>query len=110
MMSAAIAIAKKDFEDAAHSKLLWGLTLVLLIVTVPSFYNMTGTSFLHGAADATEWLPSTFQNFVAPLAMIAAYRAVVGERESGSLRVLFGHPVTRRDLVIGKVQIGRAHV
>lgn len=106
MTSATLAIAKKEFEDAARSKLLWGLTLVLLLVTVPSFYGMTSTPFIDGAVDATEWLPGAFENFVAPLVMIAAYRAVVGERESGSLRVLFGHPVTRRDVVAGKV-LGR---
>ena len=106
MTGAALAIARKDVEDAARSKLLWGLTLVLLVVTVPSFYGMTSTPFIDGAVDATEWLPGAFENFVAPLAMIAAYRAVVGERESGSLRVLFGHPVTRRDVVVGKV-LGR---
>ncbi|WP_224450487.1 ABC transporter permease subunit [Haloprofundus salilacus] len=107
MTSATLTIAKKEFEDAARSKLLWGLTLILLIVTVPPFYSLTSSSFLDSAADSTEWLPGAFQNFVAPLVIIAAYRAVVGERESGSLRVLFGHPVTRRDVVAGKV-LGRA--
>ncbi|MFD1587691.1 ABC transporter permease subunit [Halorientalis brevis] len=102
-----LAIAAKDFEDAARSKLLWGLTLVLLVVTVPSFHSLLHSPFIDGAVDAAEWLPGAFENYVAPLAMIAAYRSVVGERESGSLRVLFGHPVTRRDLVAGKV-LGRA--
>ena len=106
MTSTALVIAKKEFEDAAHSKLLWGLTLVLLVATVPAFYSMTNTTFIDGAVDATEWLPGNFQNYVAPVAIIAAYRAVVGERESGSLRVLFGHPVTRRDVVAGKL-LGR---
>ena len=106
MTSTAIAIAKKEFEDAARSKLLWGLTLVLLIATIPTFHSMTATSFIDGAVDATEWLPGNFQNYVAPVAIIAAYRAVIGERESGSLRVLFGHPITRRDVVAGKL-LGR---
>lgn len=106
MTSTAFVLAKKEFEDAARSKLLWGLTLVLLIATVPTFHGMTNSPILDGPTDAVTFLPQTFQNYVAPLAIIAAYRAVVGERESGSLRVLFGHPVTRRDVVVGKV-LGR---
>lgn len=106
MTSTPLTIARKEFADAARSKLLWGLTLVLLVVTVPSFFGMTDGPILDDAANAVTFFPLTFQNFVAPLVMIAAYRAVVGERESGSLRVLFGHPVTRRDVVAGKL-LGR---
>ncbi|MFC4549265.1 MULTISPECIES: ABC transporter permease [Halorussus] len=106
MTSTPLIIAKKEFADAARSKLLWGLTLVLLVVTVPNFFGMTDGPILDDAANAVTFFPLTFQNFVAPLVMIAAYRAVVGERESGSLRVLFGHPVTRRDVVVGKL-LGR---
>lgn len=106
MTSTALVLAKKEFEDAARSKLLWGLTLVLLIATVPTFHGMTSSPIIDGAANAIAFFPQTYQNYVAPLAIIAAYRAVVGERESGSLRILFGHPVTRRDVVTGKL-LGR---
>ncbi|MFC6961841.1 ABC transporter permease [Halocatena marina] len=101
-----LTIAKKEFEDAARSKLLWGLTLVLLVVTVPSFYGLTDSPILDNATDAIAFFPLVFQNFIAPLTIIAAYRAVVGERESGSLRVLFGHPIVRRDVIVGKL-LGR---
>ena len=107
MTSTAFVLARKEFEDAARSKLLWGLTVVLLVATVPQFHGMTSTRIIDGPVDAVAFFPQTFKNYVAPLALIAAYRAVVGERESGSLRVLFGHPVTRRDVVAGKV-LGRA--
>ncbi len=106
MSSTALTIARKEIEDAARSRLVWGLTLVLLIVTVPPFYGMTNSTFIDGAVDATEWLPGNFENYVSMIATIAAYRAVVGERESGSLRILFGQPVTRRDVVVGKL-LGR---
>lgn len=107
MTSTPLIVAKKEFQDAARSRLLWGLVLVLLVVTVPPFYGMTDGPILDGAANAVTFFPLTFQNYVAPLVMIAAYRTVVGERESGSLRVLFGHPVTRRDVVAGKA-LGRS--
>ncbi|WP_255148789.1 ABC transporter permease [Halorarius halobius] len=106
MTSPVVALARKDLADAARSKLMWGLTAVLLVVTVPSFAGTVGSSFISGPADAVEWLPGVFQNFVAPVAMIAAYRSVVGERESGSIRTLFGHPVTRGEFIAGKL-LGR---
>lgn len=103
MTAPALVVARKDFEDAARSKLVWGLTVVLLVATVPYFNSMVNSVIIDGPADAVGFIPLTFQNYVAPLSIIVAYRAVVGERESGSLRVLFGHPVTRRDFVVGKL-------
>ena len=103
MTSKAVTIAKRDFADAARSKLLWGAVLVLLVVTVPDYLNMINGDLIDSMEQAVRFIPVVFQFFVAPIAMITAYKAVVGERESGSIRVLFGHPATRRDLVLGKV-------
>ena len=96
-------IAKRDFVDAARSRLLWGAVLVLLVVTIPDYLGMVNGDLISSAEQAVRFIPMVFQYFVAPVAMITAYRAVVGERESGSLRVLFGHPATRRDFVLGKL-------
>jgi ABC-2 type transport system permease protein len=106
MSRAAVVLAQKDFADAARSKLLWGAILVLVVVTVPDYLTMIDSPVIDSAGNAVEFIPMIFVNFVAPLAMIIGHRAVVGERESGSIRVLFGHPLTRRDLVVGKV-LGR---
>ena len=103
MTSKAVTIAKRDFADAARSKLLWGAVLVLLVVTVPDYLNMIDGDMIDSMEQAIRFIPVVFQFFVAPIAMITAYKAVVGERESGSIRVLFGQPATRRDLVFGKL-------
>lgn len=102
-MNASFVVAKEDISNAGRSRLLWGAVAVLLVVTVPDYLNMLNGELIDSTEQAVRFIPMIFQNFVAPLAMIVAYRAVVGERESGTVRVLFGHPVTRRDLVAGKV-------
>lgn len=109
MNSKALIIAKKDFADAARSKLLWGTVLVLLVVTVPNYISQNTGGLLDTPGEAVRFIPLVFESYVAPISMIAAYKSVVGERESGSLRVLFGLPTTRRDFVLGKA-IGRAAV
>lgn len=109
MNSKALVIAKKDFADAARSKLLWGTVLVLLVVTIPNYLSQNTGGLLDTSEEAVRFIPMVFENYVAPIVMIAAYKSVVGERESGSLRVLFGLPTTRRDFVLGKA-MGRAAV
>jgi ABC-2 type transport system permease protein len=103
MNSKLLVIAKRDFIEAARSRLLWGAVLVLLVVTIPDYLGMIDGDLVRSMQQAVRFMPMVFQYFVAPVAMITAYKAVVGERESGSLRVLFGHPATRRDLVLGKL-------
>ncbi|WP_225336187.1 ABC transporter permease subunit [Halomicrobium urmianum] len=102
MSRAALTIARRDFADAARSKLLWGVTAVLIVATLPAFNGLLGSQIIDDAADAAAFVPMSFQFYVTPLAIIVAYRSIVGERSSGSLRLLFGHPVTRRDFVLGK--------
>lgn len=106
MTSQVLTIARTDFADAARSKLLWGAVLVLLVVAVPDYLRMTGGDLLETPTRGVRFIPQVLVYFVAPIALITAHRAVVGERESGSLRVLFGHPVTRGDVVLGKL-LGR---
>lgn len=106
MTAPVLTIARTDFADAARSKLLWGAVLVLLVVAVPDYLRMTGGDLLETPTRGVRFIPQVLVYFVAPIALITAHRAVVGERESGSLRLLFGHPVTRGDVVLGKL-LGR---
>lgn len=106
MNSRALTIARNDFSDGARSKFLWGAVLVLLVITVPDYLGMTSSDILETATQGVRFIPQVLVYFVAPVALITAHRSIVGERESGSLRVLFGHPVTRADFVVGKL-LGR---
>lgn len=106
MRSRALAVARNDLADAARSKLLWGAALLLLVVSVPGYLSITG-ALLERPVQGVRFFPESLVNYVAPVALVVGHRAVVGERESGRLRLLFGHPVTRFDVVAGKF-LGRA--
>lgn len=104
-------VARKDFEDAVRSKMLWGLMGVFVafmgfIVTIAVTTADSGEGSHSAALQMTAQLG---QLFVPLIALIAGYMAVVGERRSGSLRVLLGYPHSRLDVVLGKL-VGRTGV
>jgi len=103
------AVAQKDFEDAARSKMLWSLT-GLLVLLIGIFY-VGAWHFVDdpGAVELVQGLALPMQVIVPLAALIAGYMSIVGERRSGSIKVLLGLPPTRGDVVFGKL-LGRSGV
>ncbi|PSP54871.1 NosY protein [Halobacteriales archaeon QS_1_67_19] len=104
-------VARKDFEDVARSKMLWGLIAVFVgfmgfVVLVALGASDTSEATGDAALRVTAQIG---QLFVPLIALIAGYLAIVGERRSGSLRILLSFPPTRRDVVMGKL-VGRTAV
>ncbi|MFB6178596.1 MAG: ABC transporter permease subunit [Halorientalis sp.] len=103
-------IARREFDDAVRSRLLWGLVAVVAVMialtaTVPMLLPAMDGSALLGLGAASE-----FAAMLVPIvALVAAYLAIAGERESGSLRLLLGLEPTRRTVVVGKF-LGRSAV
>ncbi|MFB6160177.1 MAG: ABC transporter permease subunit [Haloferacaceae archaeon] len=105
-------VARKDFEDAARSGWLLGLAALFVVLVSLGVYV---TSLLSGGGgvDSTAVLRSGFVQdgvvtaFIPLVSLVVAYNAVVGERESGSLKLLLALPHSRADVVFGKV-VGRA--
>lgn len=102
------AVARKDFADAVRSRMLWaiiGLFAVLMAVSalVPELLGgddpVVGYSVAAGLAETL--VPVT--------ALVAAYLAIAGERESGSIKILLGAPHSRLDVTAGKL-VGRTGV
>ena len=111
------AVAKKDFRDGIRSRSLIGLVVLfaLLIVVsvyffvevIPSLSGQTG-----GAAEMDFGVFSliTPTSILLPIVgVLIGYKAIVGERTSGSLKFLLGLPHTRRDVVFGKL-LGRSGI
>ncbi|ADB60529.1 ABC-2 type transporter [Haloterrigena turkmenica DSM 5511] len=104
-------VARKDFEDVVRSKLLWAITGGF--VGLLAFFLLVG--YVSGNTDEASMsdllaVMGQFVIFFIPLiALIAGYMAIVGERRSGSLRVLLSYPFSRADVVTGKV-VGRSVV
>ncbi|WP_458184921.1 ABC transporter permease [Haladaptatus sp. NG-WS-4] len=102
-------VARKDFEDAARSKMLWAITALFVLTTAGGMYAAGVILEQQQASQALQWLSAPAAMIVPLAALVVAYLAIAGERESGSIKILLGLPHTRRDVVIGKL-VGRATV
>ncbi|SER21747.1 ABC transporter permease subunit [Natrinema salaciae] len=99
----AISVAKRDFLNVRRAKLVWipaALYALFMLLFYwgqssrqePDFYRVLWS--LAGIGGA----------LVIPLvAIVAAYLSVAGERESGSVRYQLSLPVSRSDVVVGKL-------
>jgi ABC-2 type transport system permease protein len=102
------AIARKDFRDARRSYWLWGLSALFillvagtaLVLSLVSSGEVTSSRVLSILKQVVSWT-------VPLIAIVMSYGAVIGERETGSLRLLLAPPHSRRDVVVGKF-VGRA--
>ena len=104
-------VAQKDFEDAIRSKMVWGIIGVFVGFVGFIVIISVGTSDSPATSgDAALGLTAVLSQFFVPIvALIVGYMSVVGERQSGSMRVLLSYPHSRRDIVFGKL-VGRAGV
>lgn len=98
------AVVHKDFLDVRRAKIVWfvGANYALLIVL---FFLQ---AWIGGAEAAPDVLLALWNMafvgavFVPAIALVAAYLAIAGERESGSIKHLLSTPVSRRDVIVGK--------
>jgi ABC-2 type transport system permease protein len=110
-----MAVAKKDFRDGIRSRSLIGLIILFALFTAGVVFYFTeidpvGTA--QGAPTMIRVLGSMFLPtylFVPVVGTMVGYKAIVGERTSGSLKFLLGLPHTRREVVFGKL-LGRAGI
>ncbi len=111
------AVTKKDFQDAIRSYWLWGLSVLFIVFFgVPAYFfadrvgsaaqqqgqQLSTDAFLNILAEVNAF-------FVPVIAIVIAYAAIAGERDSGTLKLLLSLPHSRLDVVIGKV-LGRGAV
>lgn len=103
-------LARTDLRNAARSRMVRWLTAAFTLFSVlgVSLYALAGAGDVPPLrAVGALTLPAIL---LVPLAaVVVGYVAVVGERESGTLRFLLGFPVSRAAVVAAKVA-GRAAV
>ena len=107
-----LAVAKKDFKDSLRSRALWGLSVLFILLSLAIAYVFSEFTTSMGVEEQTAeglvyFLASQIGLFVSITAIVIAYKAIAGERESGSIKILLSLPHTRRDVLLGKV-LGRA--
>lgn len=104
-------VARKDFEDAVRSRWLIALTafFVLLVGAVVFVVRPApGETVSSNQVLNSLFIKDALVTTLVPLiALVTAYNAVVGERSSGSLKLLLSLPHSRADVVFGKV-LGRS--
>lgn len=97
-------VARKDFEDSIRSRMLWA-AMAAFVLLMGIVVGAAATGDL-SEADPTNLIVVFSQlggQLLVPIvALMIGYMAIVGERESGSLRVLFGLSHSRSDVFAGK--------
>ncbi|WP_440766924.1 ABC transporter permease subunit [Natronorubrum sp. DTA7] len=109
-----VQIARKDFSDASRSMMLWILSALMILLvagisSIPHLIHTSGQGPAPGFDEALSFLFTVVVTMISIIGLVVGYQAIVGERESGSIRFLLGLPNTRLDVIVGKV-LGRAAV
>jgi len=109
------AIAKKDFRDSVQSRALWGLLVVfvalalLITYSYVEFPEMVGGTAEASIGGLVFFMAGVVSLFVSLTAIVICYKAIAGERELGSIKLMLALPHRRRDVLFGKL-LGRSAV
>lgn len=114
-----LVIAKKDFLDSIRSYAFWGVSIFFLLVllAIIGLWEFTNGGLALFAGNVGGSVTRAYVNIVSIafklvipfVALLLGWKAIAGERESGSIKILLSLPHTRLDMVIGKL-LGRTGV
>jgi len=98
------SVARKDFVDVRRARIVRfvGGAYALLVVLFFLQVRLGGREGVPDVLLALWNMVFVGAVFVPAVALVAAYLAVAGERESGSIKHLLSTPIGRRDVVLGK--------
>lgn len=99
-------VARKDFQDAGRSRALWALSIIFILLSGLVVWGFA--EFLGGGNGADILgligaLKGPVTLFISIVALLVGHKAIVGERESGSLKMLLSLPHSRLDVIVGKL-------
>lgn len=98
-----VAVARKDYDQVRRSRLALALSAAFVLAAA-SLVVAYGQVAARPTADTALLYVVALSKWLVPvLGLVAGYDAVVDERERGTLRLLFGFPVARRDVLLGKL-------
>lgn len=107
--SAWLAVARKDFADAARSKMLWALSALMILFVGVATYVPHALNEDPAIEDALMFMLSPMLLLIPILGLIVGYMSIIGERDTGSIRALLGLPIVRSEVLAGKF-VGRLGV
>ncbi|WP_444995151.1 ABC transporter permease [Aliikangiella sp. IMCC44359] len=111
-MNAIFAIAQKEFKDGLRNRWLVATTVVfsLLAIGITWFGSASVGSIGFSSIANTITSLSSLNVFLLPLiALLLSYNAIVGEDEDGTLLLLLTYPLTKAELLLGKL-LGHASI
>ncbi|MFC4988481.1 MULTISPECIES: ABC transporter permease subunit [Saliphagus] len=95
-------VARKDFLDVRRAKIVWFVgALYVVFMALLVYFGQYGVSEPN-VRDALWNLTAVGALFIPLIALVTAYLAIAGERESGAIKYLLSIPNSRRDVVLGK--------
>ncbi|MEF8882538.1 MAG: ABC transporter permease subunit [Halapricum sp.] len=98
-----LPLIRKEYTRLLRSKGTW----LLAILLVPWSYRPSYPAFEALGTDITLAYIQGGTRILLPFGVLfLSYRSIVGERRSGSLKFTLGLPLTRREILVGKV-VGR---
>jgi len=101
------SIAKKEFLDNIRNKWIIVLTILLLLLVIVFSYLAGGQDISEGALgnmQTTVFGLLSISSILIPLiAIILGFSTISGEAESGALSVVLSYPVTRFEILLGKL-------
>lgn len=105
-MNAILTVANKEFHDGLRNRWVISISLIFALLATGLAYFGAAASGQAGFTSLSTTLVSlaSLAVFVIPLiALMLAYDGVVGEDESGTLLLLMTYPLSRWQLVLGKM-------
>jgi len=105
-MNAILTVANKEFHDGLRNRWVMSISLIFALLATGLAYFGAAASGQAGFTNLSTTLVSlaSLAVFVIPLiALMLAYDGVVGEDESGTLLLLMTYPLSRWQLILGKM-------
>ena len=105
-MNAVITVASKEFRDGLRNRWVLAITLVFAVLAVGLAYfgaAASGTVGFAGLGTTIVSLASLAVFLIPLIALFLAYDSIVGEDEQGTLLLLLSYPLSRWQLLSGKL-------
>src|SRR5699024_5857864 len=102
-----LSVSRREFYNSFSNRIFLLILVGFIVVgLMPMSLSPTAVETLGGAASLGDVQP-TVGLLVPLIAAALGYRAVIGERESGTIRILAGTRLSRAEIVLGKT-LGRS--
>lgn len=105
-MNAILSVANKEFHDGLRNRWVLSICIILSVLAIGLAYFGAAAAGKVGFTSLSSTIVSlaSLAVFIIPLiALMLAYDGVVGEDENGTLLLLMTYPLSRWQLLLGKI-------